>query len=507
MIIRELDMRHYGRFEDQKMTFHSGINIIYGPNESGKTTMHSFIRAMFFGLSSRRGGGRQSEYELRRPWIDPGYFEGSMEIEYASRIYRIDRVFSKGEKNVRLICETDAQEMDAAPEELQKLLMGMNEAAFLNTVFIRQGSVRTDDSLGEILRNYMMQMKQTGDARLNLDEALGRLSTQKKKFESEEKEEKKKLEDEIRQKEMQLDLLEKQRAHQREALAEETGREPDAIDVPDHSRRDPEAGRREREDEKKINRMYAALVWLCAAAAVLGLVCALVTDGLPIQVMMLALSMILFMITGALTWLRPGKGETPFHGRIPEEEKTKSPEDLRKRLLEEEEQKTARQAAALRQELNALGDQAAARSRFASDREAIDLAMERIRSLSETICLEAGDDFDRNASAILSGLTGGRYTRIAVDEKNQIRVVEGENLLSLDQISFAAGAQVYLAMRLAAGELMSGENLPLIMDDPFASYDDERLEAALRWLEKGQRQVILFTSGRREAALLEKIRG
>ena len=504
MIIRELDMRHYGRFEEQKMTFHSGINIIYGPNESGKTTMHSFIRAMFFGLSSRKGGGRQSEYELRRPWVDPGYFEGSMEIEYASRIYRIDRVFEKGEKNVRLVCETDAQELNAAPEELQKLLMGMNEAAFLNTVFIRQGSIRTDDSLEEILRNYMMRMKQTGDARLNLEEACGRLAAQKKKLESEEKEEKRLLEEQIRQKEMQLELLVKQQEREREMLAASSREEPGSIDVPDHSRRNPQADRRERSEERKKSRMFTALIWMCLLAAVLGIACALVTDDLPGKILMLALSMILFLITGVLTWLRPGGGRAAADERN-EGEKDR-PQDAGKRLLEEEEQKTARQAAALRQELNALTDQAAAKSRNASDREAIDLALERIRSLSDRICEEAGDDFDRNASEILSELTGGRYTRIALDEKHQIRVMEGENLLMIDQISYAAGAQVYLAMRLAAGELMSGENLPLIMDDPFASYDDERLEAALRFLEKGERQVILFTSGKREARLLEKIR-
>ena len=503
MIIRELDMRHYGRFEDQKMTFHSGINIIYGPNESGKTTMHSFIRAMFFGLSSRKGGGRPSEYELRRPWVDPGYFEGSMEIEYASRIYRIDRVFGKGEKNVRLVCETDAQEMNAAPEELQKLLMGMNEAAFLNTVFIRQGSIRTDDSLEEILRNYMMRMKQTGDARLDLEEACGRLVTQKKKLESEEKEEKRLLEEQIRQKEMQLELLVKQQERERESLAAFM-EEPRSIDVPDHSRKDPDAGRRKRSEERKKSRMFTALIWMCLLAAVLGIACALVTDALPGKILMLAISMILFLITGVLTWLRPGDSRAGTDLKRPEGEDR--PEDAGKRRLEEEEQKTARQAAALRQELNALTDQAAAKGRNASDREAIDLALERIRSLSDRICEEAGDDFDRNASEILSELTGGRYTRIALDEKHQIRVMEGENLLMVDQISYAAGAQVYLAMRLAAGELMSGENLPLIMDDPFASYDDERLEAALRFLEKGERQVILFTSGKREARLLEKIR-
>ena len=44
MIIRELSLKHFGKFHDRKISLSPGINIIYGDNESGKTTVHSFIR-------------------------------------------------------------------------------------------------------------------------------------------------------------------------------------------------------------------------------------------------------------------------------------------------------------------------------------------------------------------------------------------------------------------------------------------------------------------------------
>ena len=66
--------------------------------------------------------------------------------------------------------------------------------------------------------------------------------------------------------------------------------------------------------------------------------------------------------------------------------------------------------------------------------------------------------------------------------------------------------QIYFALRMAAGELLcQGKSLPVVLDETFAMYDDVRLEAALSWLKKSGRQVILFTCQKREREILDRL--
>ena len=65
--------------------------------------------------------------------------------------------------------------------------------------------------------------------------------------------------------------------------------------------------------------------------------------------------------------------------------------------------------------------------------------------------------------------------------------------------------QVYLALRLASAKLIqTGDDpLPLIFDDSFVLYDDDRLRTALRWLVTAYPgQIIIFTCHQREAQML-----
>lgn len=58
--------------------------------------------------------------------------------------------------------------------------------------------------------------------------------------------------------------------------------------------------------------------------------------------------------------------------------------------------------------------------------------------------------------------------------------------------------QIYLAMRLAAGELLCGaEKLPVIFDEMFCAFDPKRLETAVLWITRSGRQVIISTSKNR----------
>ena len=50
MNILKLELTHFGKFHLKTITFTSGLNIVYGKNEAGKSTIHAFVRSMLFGI-------------------------------------------------------------------------------------------------------------------------------------------------------------------------------------------------------------------------------------------------------------------------------------------------------------------------------------------------------------------------------------------------------------------------------------------------------------------------
>lgn len=55
MIIEELKIGKYGIFENKTFNFSSGVNVIEGENESGKSTIADFIRFVFYGTEGKKG--------------------------------------------------------------------------------------------------------------------------------------------------------------------------------------------------------------------------------------------------------------------------------------------------------------------------------------------------------------------------------------------------------------------------------------------------------------------
>ncbi|MFQ7550488.1 MAG: ATP-binding protein [Blautia marasmi] len=65
--------------------------------------------------------------------------------------------------------------------------------------------------------------------------------------------------------------------------------------------------------------------------------------------------------------------------------------------------------------------------------------------------------------------------------------------------------QVYLALRIAVGDIFCGEEpMPVLLDEVFAMYDEERMAETLRWLYREKEQTIIFTCNKREAEVLQK---
>ena len=53
MKLLELTIRNFGKLTDRNIELSDGINLIYGENESGKSTVHTFITGKRKGCGER----------------------------------------------------------------------------------------------------------------------------------------------------------------------------------------------------------------------------------------------------------------------------------------------------------------------------------------------------------------------------------------------------------------------------------------------------------------------
>ena len=131
--------------------------------------------------------------------------------------------------------------------------------------------------------------------------------------------------------------------------------------------------------------------------------------------------------------------------------------------------------------------------------------MDTIEELSGRMVNRMGEDLRRRTSEILSEITGGKYEEVLMDEQLHMSVNTEERVIPLERLSRGTLEQIYFALRMAAGELFTGtEPFPVILDDVFGMYDEERLLGVLGWLSREKRQVIISTCSKREMELLDK---
>lgn len=492
MEIRELHLRHFGKFENHRIALKPGINIIYGRNETGKTTIHSFIRAMFFGLSKGRGrASRQDEYTLRQPWENPAYFEGSMRIHEDGMDYRIDRNFDREHQSVSLVCENHGYEAGDAAAGISRLLNGMSETAFSNTVFVRQARAETEDALVEELRGLMVNYDSSRDMHTDVSRALQSLRKKKKQFEQKKKNEEKLLEEQIGRRQTEAEYV----RNELNAL-----REREAA-IRSHSEK---ARQGEIEEDAGTGSRYRIVIEvLLILASLLAFAGAWLLQVPQVRIFLLVFGGVFL---AALIPVHLLLKDSDDEEDEPEEE---SDEETRWRLKNVREEIYSREEKyqKLQKELEILYQNHVKMEGIEIEIEALNLAIERITDLSSDIFQESGGSLNERASSILSQITRGKYIRLTLDDASEIRIQTRDRLLHLHEVSYGTMQQVYFAIRMAAGELFAQDrSLPLILDEPFAMYDDTRLEAVMTWLYRSGRQVILFTCQEREQRILEKIR-
>ncbi|MEW6554058.1 MAG: AAA family ATPase [Actinomycetota bacterium] len=159
--------------------------------------------------------------------------------------------------------------------------------------------------------------------------------------------------------------------------------------------------------------------------------------------------------------------------------------------VEEEHLRTCEEIAFLQERLDRLRRRA----------RALELAQGWLERASSTTLSSAARLLEGMIGDMIARITDNRYQRVRVDEGTfDIKVWSGEKGGEVEPGVLSRGTidQLYLAARLALVEVICGEkHPPLLLDDPFVTFDPRRLDRAMDVLREFSRrcQVIIFTCG------------
>ncbi len=130
--------------------------------------------------------------------------------------------------------------------------------------------------------------------------------------------------------------------------------------------------------------------------------------------------------------------------------------------------------------------------------KALKIARKMLQEVSTEIQRQMAPELEDKANNILNEITGSRYSEIYIDHNFDIRLMspEKKEIIAPDFLSSGAKDQLYFALRVAtSGALSKSVNPPLILDEPFGSFDSGRRDLTIALLKKLSKtcQIILMT--------------
>lgn len=600
MKLLELHIDGFGKFHDRTISFEDGINIIYGKNEAGKSTLHTFIRGMLFGIERGRGRAAKNDTYIKfEPWENSGTYEGWLRLEKGGNVYRIERRFRKDNKSLKIINETRGREEEPTKAFLDEILGGLNETTYNNTISIGQLKSATEEGMVGELKNYIANMNTTGNISLNITKATAFLRTQKRNLEAnlvpDASREYTALLAEIRNVESEIatpqyenqlsayqtmrtqvkniiegtqlekNALEEKIQNAKQVLADNQFTDQSSVESYSNRCEEHYSNYRaaEAECKKKSRGIFSVLVFLLAvigAGTAAYLELTYPKQYSTIVAASAAAAVVCMMIGCALrrrmkrdrntmaenkTKLEEILGKHLGNSEISEDAMTafrkkmeefttlcgmvRQSEDAAKKLMEdinslrekqnncsemiEQQQRTQWELEKKLEHLNNCKVRATNLKRILAENDrireeitAIELAQETMTDLSSSIRDSFGLYLNKEASRLVHGITGGIYDSMSIDENLNVFLNTKHKLVPIDNVSSGTMDQVYLALRLAAAKLLQGdgEPFPLIFDDSFTQYDEERLRTALKWLAEAYGgQMLIFTCHKREGQILQ----
>lgn len=180
MKINYLKINGFGNLENKEVYFKDGINVLYGKNETGKSTLLKFIVGMFYGLSKNKNGKDISDFEKYKPWY-ASEFSGKLQYEINNNnTYEIFREFQKKnpkifDENLNDISKNFNIDKNKGNEFFYEQT-NINEDLFVNTAVVSQQETKLDKSNQHILTQNLSNLISTGSDNISYNKCIDKLN-------------------------------------------------------------------------------------------------------------------------------------------------------------------------------------------------------------------------------------------------------------------------------------------------------------------------------------------
>lgn len=186
-MIKEIYINNFGKFNNYSLKLNNGINIIYGKNESGKTTILNFILMVLYGANSKSNDISQNIRKKYTPWNN-SQMKGYIVLQKDNIFYKIERTFNQS--NATDI--VDVYEINtgkkinlSSPKEPGKYFFDMDYESFKKTLFISsESTVISNDGKKDEITRKLINLVSTGEEDISYKSAIDNIEKKIEEYKS-----------------------------------------------------------------------------------------------------------------------------------------------------------------------------------------------------------------------------------------------------------------------------------------------------------------------------------
>lgn len=611
MKINNLKINGFGKIENKEIKLSDNINLIYGENEAGKTTLLKFISGMFYGISKNKNKKEIPDYEKYKPWKAEEY---SGKIEYVldnKETFEVFRDFNKKNPKIYKNSEDISKNFNIDKTRGNEFFYeqtNIDEQIFSSTTLIEQKEVVLDNSEQNILTQKIANLLLTGEENVSykktkdllnkkqneevgssrtvgrplnvITEKIEKLMKEKESLAiSDEKKEEieirqKNTKDKINEKEIKINLIKKINSKKIEENIEEEKIKINNEIINNEKIKINNLKNKIKENKIKINKKnnkinIIILILLLIINLILFILKANKIINILLLVVTLAISGIIIIkkiktnkkinlkkIEENKYLLEKETAENNIKtieekinkinlekiqknelekNQIKNEFKNKIDENEIDYLLSENKITINNILESLEGELSSLKIQLHTseidynnilkkleekakieenlqgalynKKEILKLEKEINIARTALERAYDKMKKEITPKFTKSLSTIVDRVSDGKYNKINfIDGEGLIVELENGEYVNANKLSIGTIDQLYLSLRLSAMQEITKEKMPIILDETFAYYDNQRLKNILTYIDEElkENQVIIFTCSNREKEILEK---